>query len=312
MQNKNLGDFLLNLFQEDFNRNDKFTYISQMAIITEKSLLPMVNEEGVRIDYKRYEEEYRLWTDYRIGENNSLIYGKSNIYWEEKDDSIIPRILPILIANQNYDIIEEEVIKNTLYTTGNIQRVFETLSISYVLYLILNDIDHIGEKLKEKVMDFSQNRYMDKYKRYYRDEYPGNFKVEFEREKIFILNLLNGVSNNRYKELEDVFKVIEREEPTTLIGKALYKFLFVSNIKYDLPSFYLNLGEYIMSLRKSRIDPEKLKIKEYVLPDVFSFKEGELFFHSLLKEAKIIKKEVRENTQTSLVQTKTGMYLFRR
>lgn len=310
---------LLNLFQEDYNEGNRYGYISQLSIITTKSLIPMMNEEGVRIDYTRFLEEFKLWLNYRIGENSSLLntQGRVNpsLYWNDKDDSIISRIIPLVLANQRYEIIEEETIRNILFTSGNLQFLFETIAIVHLLYLVLRDEDNIIEKLKENIIGFSQTNYMDKYKKHYRIEienYSGNFKVEFEREKIHLLNFLNGIMNNRYLSLEDILKVLDKEEPKTLIGKVLYDFLYDSNKEYNLPRFYINLGEYIISLRKSRIDPDKLKIKEYILPDIFNFNEGDVFFHSLLKEAKVIKKEVKDDTLTSLIQTKTGMYLFKR
>ncbi|MDU5083319.1 hypothetical protein ACF3M2_18425 [Tissierella carlieri] len=310
---------LLNLFQEDYNEGKRYGYISQLSIITTKSLIPMMNEEGVRIDYTRFLEEFKLWLNYRIGGNSSLLntQGRVNpsLYWNNKDDSIISRIIPLVLANQRYEIIEEETIRNILFTSGNLQFLFETIAIVHLLYLVLRDEDNIIEKLKENIIGFSQTNYMDKYKKNYRIEienYSGNFKVEFEREKIHLLNFLNGIINNRYLSLEDILKVLDKEESKTLIGKVLYDFLYDSNKEYNLPRFYINLGEYIISLRKSRIDPDKLKIKEYILPDIFNFNEGDVFFHSLLKEAKVIKKEVKDDTLTSLIQTKTGMYLFKR
>ncbi len=38
------------------------------------------------------------------------------------------------------------------------------------------------------------------------------------------------------------------------------------------------MNDYIFKLRKSRINPNDLVINEYILPDVFSFNEGEMFF----------------------------------
>lgn len=319
-------DLLLELFQEDFNVEKRYSYISQLAIITTKSLIPMMNEEAIRIDYKRFIEEFKLWLSYRIGENPSLLntQGRINpsVYWSEKDDSLIGRIIPLVLVNQNYKALEEETIKNILFTTGNLQALIEGISISYLLHsldnypgLILDSRYDIINKLKEIIIGFSQIDYMDKYKKYYRieiEDYPSNFKVDFEREKIHLLNLLNGIKNNRYPYLEDMLEVLDEKEPNTFVGKILYSFLYDLNKEYNLPKFYTSLGEYSISLKKSRIDPEKLKIVEYILPDVFSFDEGQVFFHSLLKESKVIKKEVKDNTLTSLIQTKTGMYLFKR
>lgn len=312
---------LLDLFKENYRESKRYNYISQLAIITTKSLIPMMNEEAVRIDYTRFLEEFKLWLSYRVGENPSLLNAQGrvdpSIYWSEKDDSIIGRIIPIILANQKHEIIEEEIVKNILFTTGNLQIIFEAVSIAYLLYGLTSspwETDLI-DKLKENIIRFSQIDYMTKYEKNYRikiEYYPHNFKVEFERERIHLLNTLNGIRNNRYPNLEDIIDVLEKKDPKAFIGKIVCSFLYNSDEEYEMPKFYMSLGEYIILLRKSRIEPERLKIKEYILPDIFSFNEGQVFFHSLLKEAKVIKKEVRDHTLTSLIQTKTGMYLFKR
>ena len=88
MENINLEQLLLNVFREDFNRNKRFSYISQLTVITVKALIPMMDEHGIRIDYTRFEEELKLWINYRNGENASLLntQGRVNpqIYWKEK------------------------------------------------------------------------------------------------------------------------------------------------------------------------------------------------------------------------------------
>ena len=203
------------------------------------------------------------------------------------------------------------------------QALFEGLAISYLLYHVMNNSSGLQALTKEKLVDglkdrvikFSQISYIEKYKSHYRiniENYNGNFRVEFEKEKLNLLNALYTLGSNRYYSLIDFFKVIEGDEGNTLIGRFLYDYLYSKNNNYEISEFHLSLGEYIINLRRSRIDPEKLKINEYILPDVFSFEEGEVFYHSLLREVKIIKKEVKGKTLTSLLQTKTGMYLFRK
>ncbi|MDR7856452.1 hypothetical protein [Tissierella sp.] len=314
-----LEQLLLNVFKEDFNRNKRYSYISQLTVIAIKALMPMVDEHGIRIDYTRFVEELKLWVSYRNGENSSLLntQGRVNpdIYWKEKDDSIISRIIPLVLVNQEYRVIEEEVIKNVMFSTGNLQSLFDSIYTGYLLYLVLNKEENIIDKLKENAIGFSQREFIDKYKKYYRIEildYPGKFKIEFEKERIHLLNTLNGIKSNRFVYLEDCIDVLNKVELETFIGSILYDFMYLQNREYDIPKFYTNLGNYVLRLRKSRIDPAQLVIKEYILPDVFSYTEGEIFFHSLLGDTKVIKKEVKGNSLTSLVQTKTGMYLFKR
>lgn len=313
--NKNLIE---NIFIEDYELHGKYTYISQIAILTMKSLIPSIDDVAVKINYKRFSEELRLWRDYRLGDNPSILNLETmdpNIYWNEKDDSIGSRIIPIVVANQNYEMIEEEVIKNILFTSGNINQMFEYTSISYILYLMINKETDLMGKLKEKIIGFGQVDFLEKYVRSYRiplDHYPGNYKVDFEKDKIYIINLLNGVDNGKYKYLSDFIGVLENNEGKTLIGKAIFKFLYENNREHSLPNFYSNMANYLINLRKSRIDPKDLEIKEYILPDIFSFKEGDVFFHSLLRDSKIIKKEARNHILTSTVQTRAGIYVFKK
>ena len=313
--NKNLME---DIFIYDYEMEGQHTYISQIGILTIKSLIPSMDDLGVRVNYKRFEEELSLWKDYRIGDNPSLLNVKKlevEGYWKGKDDSIISRIVPIVVANQSYDVIEEEVIRNILFTSGNINQMFEYLSISYILHLLLSKEEDVIEKLKEKIIGFGQVDFLERYQRHYRlslDDYPGNYKVDFEKEKIFIINLLNEVDNGKYESLSDCIGVLGNKQGKTLTGKLVFSFLYGNEIDYSLPGFYSNMGNYLKNLRKSKIDPKDLEIKEYLLPDIFSFKEGDVFFHSLLRDSKIIKKEVRNDILTSLVQTRTGIYVFKK
>lgn len=70
------------------------------------------------IDYKRYNEEIKLWKNYKNGDNPSLLNlfnMDSNIYWEEKDSSLYMRILPIIMVNKEFLNIKDEIIKKTPY-----------------------------------------------------------------------------------------------------------------------------------------------------------------------------------------------------
>lgn len=318
MNKLDLEKLIENMFIKDYDLNEEYTYISQIGVLTIKSLIPSMDDLGVRINYKRFSEELNLWLGYRTRENPSLLnmqVGDSNIYWNERDDSIFSRVVPILLANQEYAVAEEETIKNILFTTGNLREMFESLSITYLLYLAMGKEKDIIDKLKEKIIGFSQIEFLDKHGKNYKislNDYPGNYKVDFEKEKIHLISLLNGINNGKYNCLSDCMEVIGNRQGNTFIGKVLYDFVYGSEIYYNLPKFYLNLGTYLINLRKSRIDPIDLEIKEYILPDIFSFNEGDVFFHSLLRDSKVIKKEVRNNIPTSLIQTKTGMYLFKK
>ena len=115
MMDLRLENILLDIFQEDINNNKAQTYITQITILTIKSLIPSVNEIGNRIDYRRFYEELKLWKYYSLGENNSLlnILGDidEDVYFSLNDSTLYSRIIPIILDNENHDIIEDEIIK---------------------------------------------------------------------------------------------------------------------------------------------------------------------------------------------------------
>ncbi len=75
-------------------------------------------------------------------------------------------------------------------------------------------------------------------------------------------------------------------------------------------SFLESLCSYLFKLRKGRIASSNLTLKNYDLPDIFSYKESEVFDHPLLNSSKIIYKGQRENFEMAYVKTQTGIYRF--
>ena len=310
-----LEELVPNVFNEDININNKSTYISQLTILTIKSLLPMEDEVGNEIDYKRFEEELKLWKEYCIGENISLLNAldKDN-YFNYFDETFYTRLLPIVVSNNDFKIIEDELIKNILYFSANLENLFEWLIIGLIVYLLINGSKDIVGCLKEYIINFSQRSFIDKYRGCFSMEVENihnDFKISFEKEKICLLNMLNGIHSSRYTYLNDLLSILEGEEPSTPIGRVIYS--SCNDVGLDkVDSFYMSMSKYLLKLRKGRIDIEDLKIKEYVLPDIFGFNEGDVFYHSLLNHSKVIKKEVKANGLTSLITTKSGNYLFKR
>ena len=152
-----LEKLLLNIFLEDKFRNKEHTIASQLSMITIKSLMPSNIVRGNLIDYKRFKEEVKLLGYYKLDKENIFQIDLSREeYFNYKDKTIYSRILPIIAANQDYDIIEEEVIKNILYTTGNIETLLEWIAISKYVFLRLEKDENILENLKEYIINISQ------------------------------------------------------------------------------------------------------------------------------------------------------------
>lgn len=314
-----IRNLLLRLFEEDYETSGDYSYISQLAIITIKSLMPMENEEGVRIDQERFTEELKLWKYYKIGSNKALMNAIDGLgdgdYWTTGDDSIVSRIVPLLAANTRKEIAEEELIKSILFTSGKVEDLLGSILILNLIHSLNFNygIEDLIAILKDRVIRLSQTSYLEKYLDEYRTgDFPQNFQIEFEREKINVLNILNGKESDKYADLQDCLGVLEQKQPNTLMGRVLYSHLYKGEVYCRLPKFYLSLEEYVFKLRKSRIEPEKLKMDKYILPDIFSFKEGEVFYHSLLNQAKLIRRLRDGPMETAVVQTRSGIYVFKK
>nr|WP_300005101.1 hypothetical protein [Tissierella sp.] len=311
-----LKSLLLNIFQEDKSKNEAHTVFSQLAMITIKSLMPSDKTIGNTIDYKRFEEELKLLRYYKLDAYNHF---KRNLdeteYFNYKDKTLYSRILPIILSNKDYGIVEEEVIKNIIYTTGNIETLLEGLTISKVLFLAIEDGQNLLEALKQYIINLSQVEYLEKYRDLYQYDLlknDVNFEVSFERERVSLITLLHGIDMGKFKDVKDILKVLEGEEAKTSLGRIIFNSIKEKPLEYDMEDSYERMGDYILKLRNSRIDPDALKIERYELPDIFKFEEGEVFFHSLLNHSKVIKKETKDDSLISLIQTRAGMYLFNR
>lgn len=314
-----LEKIIANIFKNDIKNNKKVTKSSQIATITIKSLIPNEKRIGNSIDYKRFREELKLWKYYRISRKDdidTIIRDKNTWdYFNYRDSSLNSRILPIIVANPDYEILEREAIKNLLYTTGDLKSLWTWIFNIRVIYNLLRGEEDILEDVKKYIINFTQVDYLNSYSDLYRfslEDYPSNFKIEFEKERINLINILNGISIPKYSAVLDLIGILKGKTPETDLGEIIISSNKDMDLDIEIPNFYLNMNDYTVKLRKSRINPEDLKINNYNLPDIFSFEEGESFFHSLLNDGKVIKKEVRNNLLTSLVQTKSGMYLFKR
>lgn len=314
MNEEVVKNFLLSAFS--FIDNEEKRYISEVTIITIKSLLPQENEIGNRINYDRLEKEMELWYYYRQGDNasllNSIHLNNADVYWNEFDDSIYIRLTPIVFSNNNWDIIREEILKYILFTTGNISTILEGLMVSKILFLIINNNEEMVDELKCEIINFSQSEFLEKFSQYFRvpvEKYPKNFSIEFERKRIALINILNGIGSNEFSILQESLRTVQNniEAEYNIFSKALYSIKNPISAKEDM-RIYENFCDYLCKLNKGRIEPSLLAIDKYYLPNIFSFKEGEEFYHSLLSKCKVLKKE-----ETKVVlKTKSGIYEFKR
>lgn len=316
----------------DKYEKDQWSYIVEIMIITIKSLKPSQVKGGNIIDYKRFKNELNLWKFYRHGMNRNLLYSTSDMpyenYFTEIDESIYSRIAIITFSNQNFEVIKSEIIKNVLFTSGNIEVILESVMLAKVLFLISRDrsikYEDLIKELKEEAINFSQIE-LSNYDKYYKlseDSYEKNYKVEFERVRINLISLLNDVDiGKRFSNLKTCLMILKARENEGVYETLKSKNFFVSGllglVKGEILSrevkdinFLESLCNYLLKLRKGRIDSKDLELKNYEFLDVFNYKEGEVFNHSLLNLAEVIYKGQREKFEMAYIKTQTGIYRF--
>lgn len=317
-----------NLINGDKTYNNQWSYIVEMMIVTIKSLMPSTEKVSVEIDYNRLNKEMDLWINYRHGTNvslkNIMFRRDSKIYWSQQDISIYGRIFIITYVNKNYGAVEREVIKNILYTTGNISQMMEGILLSRFLFIIFKgeiDVNKIIDELKQYTIYLSKEDMVKKYKKYFRfetDTYDGNYTLDFERNKINALNIFHGMKDRlgldilrRCIDIMTNNLCVENEKNYFVYG--FYGFVkreFIQNIDIKDYDFIESLCDYLIKLKKGRIDPNALSINSYEIPDVFEFKEKQRFKHSLLGECKVIKRNDEGEFILSFIKNKTGTYRF--
>lgn len=300
--------------------DNKTSHKTELFIISLKSLLPSEREVKIYIDYERYKKEFLLWKSYKESTNRVLENIKNNIdkdiYLNEEDDSIIYRILPLVLTNSNYISLQEEVVKNILYTTGNIEDLIENLLISKLVYLLLNNRNNIVELLKEELINLNQIEFKANFKKYFRilPEENKSFSIKFEKTKIDGLNILNDIGSMKLKNFEKIYRIYRDKEESNKIEilEEVIKNLDGKPYEETNISYFEELGKYLYNMKKSRINPTSLRIEEYKMPDIFKYKKGEWFYHSLLNNCQVVDKICDENHIYVKIRTKSGIYNFKK
>lgn len=285
-----IQNLLLNIFKDeklmDYQGIGKgeliYTYKMQLFIIVCKSL--EYREKGIGIDYNRYKEEMTLLKYYINGSNKSLENFYKGNKSKEEDDSVIYRTLPIVTANKDIEVIQEEVLKNIIQITTNPKSILDGLTSAYVFfeYLIKGSIDK--DIIKDYIIKFSIKEYSDKL-----DFLDKNFILNFERERIKLLQKIDGnlmvLNNGIYNINENIEKNLDKDKYYKLIE---------------------SFSNFLLNLKRGSIDIETLEKSNS--DRKFKIKEGNVFEHYLLGKSKIVK----NNKSEFYVKTKYGLFKFKK
>lgn len=290
-----------------FDIKDK--YIKDMLIVITKSLVDDAKQRCVKIDDNRLRDE--------------LIYYK--FYGEKINDlNIINILLPIIISNTNIQRSEDEVLKTIKnYTLYNKKE--EYLS-EYILgSLIYNTLIHsiidnknieyndLMQNIKTRIIEFIPNLEKSKVIKFEMcriktiqaiDKNIDLYKNEYSDNDI-ILNLLNVIY--------DVY-IEDREvdiDGVNSMKKSILSILdFELNTNIDNIDFIRSMSEYIIKLRKYKINKKAYSIKSdprYLI----GLEVGDTKQDPILNNIKVISKNFVNNVLKIKVISKSGNYDFK-
>ncbi|HBD64003.1 MAG TPA: hypothetical protein DC038_06135 [Clostridiales bacterium] len=281
-----------NLLKYCYNDNsgDRLPDINlQLFLIAAKSMMPYEDAIGCSLDTIRYEKEIELLAYYKNGCNDSLNYYLENKKPWEKEDALLEfRIIPVIIANTQWDNLLNEVLKTVSFYSSNKKDILNSLIISSAVNEYLSeDIfpENINDIIKERVINFSL-----------RDFYDANNiqinkvrLIEFEKERISALSKIAIVTDEmieKFKSLKFIFceRTTEKSDEST---------------ETVLSSF----SSYLFKLRKGIISPEKLRISLDNIPEFKEFLKYESFSHPLLGKCRVLKRGEKE----VILKSKTGL-----
>jgi len=158
---------IYNLLKYCYNDNsgDRLPDINlQLFLIATKSMMPYEDAIGCSLDTIRYEKEIELLAYYKNGCDDSLKYYLENKKSWEKEDALLEfRIIPVIIANTQWDNLLNEVLKTVSFYSSNKKDILNSLIISSAVNEYLSeDIfpENINDIIKERVINFLSGIFM--------------------------------------------------------------------------------------------------------------------------------------------------------
>ena len=290
-----------------FSIEDK--YIKNMIILNTKSLIDDLAQRYVKIDKNRLRDE--------------LLYYR--FYGEKLDDiNIVNILLPVIISNTNMKKSEEEVVKvikyYVLYNKKN--EYMNDFLISSLIYNTLihsiienKDIEYeeLMQKIKSTIIEFTY-------------EMEKTEVIKFEMKRIQVIQSIDRYIDLKIKDYEDndiinnllnVIHVIYISDRDTKIQgiksikKSILSILgFDINEKIDNIDFINSMAEYIIKLRKYKINKKEYNIKSdprYLI----NLEIGDTKSDPILNNIKVISRNFSNNVLNIGLVSKTGDYNFK-
>lgn len=287
----------------------KDEYIKEMLIITTKSLIDDASQRCVKIDDNRLRDE--------------LIYYR--FYGEKiKDLNIINILLPIIISNTNIQRSETEVLKTIKYYTLYNKKeeyineyIISSLIYNTLIHSIINnkniEYSDLMQNIKTRIIEFIPNLEKSKVIKFEMcriktlqaiDKKMDLHITEYDESDI-VINLLNIIYEIYIEEREvDI-------DGVNSIKKSILSILnFEINLDIDNTDFIKSMSEYIVKLRKYKINKKEYTIKSdprYLI----GLEIGDTKQDPILNNIKIVSKDFINNVLKVGVISKSGNYNFK-
>ena len=321
----------------------QYSYITELMLIMIKCMIDDSKDLRLVVDYKGFYDELMLWKYYRHGSPEGILtriqannYYKSSFYWEDKNCSGINRVIPILLANNNYYLAEMEVYKNVIYFNRQAEIVFTGLLILRTGYLILQNPMINKDELLQELKNYLINLQLKELNRNMRKNFNNKYNIQFEKEKIqYLIELdrykrsrnLSDVSNNKiilyaienYFILHEGGKLNLNNLPYKYkkeIISIAYSYWGMCGKGYDMArnslkdeSFICEMGKFLYRLRKNKINRKVYPVQETEI-DIFKLEPNQMIKHPILNAMRVIDKEETDHYIKVLVQTKSCIYTF--
>ena len=295
------------IYTASFDVEDK--NLKDLIIINTKCLIDDGTQRCVHVDNNRLRDELIYFRFY--GENPSY-------------NNILNILLPVIISNTNIQKSEEEVIeliKKYVKFLRKEEYLFEYL-LGAVLYnsiihnLIENkDIEYkeLLQTIKEKMIRFSINLEKSNIIKFQMarinviqeiDKYIDLKPTEYDDEKIVgsILNILYDI----YIEDRE-----NNSEGNKSIKKSILSILGTEeNLNIDNIDFILSMSEYIIKLRKYKVNKAKY-LKNADPRSIISLNEGDTIIDPIFNQITIISKNFNNNILNINLKSKSGAYILK-
>lgn len=321
----------------------QWSYITQLMLINCKCLMDNKDKRQVLVDYRRMIEEIKLWKYYRCGTPLNYIYKlklgnryyKDDFYWNDKRGEAFSRIIPIALANKNFNAAQEEVYKNIIYMNRHPQVVLTGLLLLRTIFFLTNNKSIEKEQLIDELKNYLIHLQLLELEAYVNGQLPSNYKVRFEQEKINYLidldrlkdsdnysfntydsknvlitslnNLLNIYTDIGY--MSNLLKCKEKEVYAITYGLLALTNqtdkIAINKIK-DI-SFIRSMGEYLFKLREYEVGRIAFEKKGNEI-DLFSLNKGAILKHPLLNNIRIKEKKQLDSYMELIIDTKAGEY----